>query len=108
MAIGNQPCSILTSAQKDLYSSDEEFADFCTFYEYLQKKRRGNDFNTKRHLCIASNNVGDPDSKRSPGQASFFRDLRIIAEAAGIGKCQLILSEDHRFDHCTAGCENKV
>ena len=41
--------------------------------------------------------MGDPDTKRSPGQASFRRDLRIIAEAAGIGKCQLILSEDHRF-----------
>ena len=62
-----------------------------------REKKKGNDFNIKRQLCIASNNVGDPDSKRSPRQASFRRDLRIITEAAGIGKCQLILSEDRRF-----------
>ena len=51
----------------------------------------------KRQLCIASNNIGDPDSKRSAAQASFRRDLRIISEAAGIGTCRLILSEDRRF-----------
>ena len=56
-----------------------------------------NDFNIKRQLCIASNNIGDPGSKRSPGQASFRRDLRLITEAAGVGKCSLVLSEDHRF-----------
>ena len=46
---------------------------------------------------MASNNLGDPKSKRSPGQASFRQDLRIISEAAGIGRCRLVLSEDHRF-----------
>ena len=41
--------------------------------------------------------IGDPESRQSPGLASFRRDLRLIAEAAGIGKCSLVLSEDHRF-----------
>ena len=76
--------------------SDEEFTDFCSyFYKSLQKrlvkeKRRGNDFNVKRQLCIASNIIGDLDSKRSPTQASLRKDLKIITEAAGI------LSEDQR------------
>lgn len=49
-------------------------------------KKGGNDFEIKRRLFIASNNLGDPESKYSPGQASFRKDLHIIAEAAGIGK----------------------
>ena len=82
--------------------SDEEFASFCSyFYQSLQKRltveKGRNDFNIKRQLCIASNNISDPESKRSLGQASFRRDLRLITEAAGVGKCSLVLSEDHRF-----------
>ena len=69
------------------------------------EKNGRNDFNIKRHLCIASNNIGDPQSKQSPGQASFHRDLRLIAEAAGIGKCSLVLSEDHRFMDAIIGPE---
>jgi hypothetical protein len=59
-------------------------------------KHSGN-YQLKQQLCTASNIVGDPFSKRSPAQASFRRDLRIACEAAGIGKCSLLLSEDHRF-----------
>lgn len=83
--------------------SDSEFANFCSYFYYSLQKRLTaektglNDFDTKRYLCIASNNIGDPESKRSPGQASFHRDLRLITEAAGIGKCSLVLSEDRRF-----------
>ena len=51
--------------------------------------------------CI--NSIGDPESRRSPGQASFRRDLRLIAEAAGIGKCSLVLSEDYRFMDASIG-----
>ena len=83
--------------------SDLEFANFCSYFYYSLQRRLSaekggrNHFDTKRYLCIASNNIGDPDSKRSPGQASFRRDLWLIAEAAGIGKCSLVLTQDHRF-----------
>ena len=82
--------------------TDEDFFQFCDyFYSCLQKKLKkekySKNYELKQQLCTASNIVGDPFSKRSPAQASFRRDLRIACEAAGIGKCSLLLSEDHRF-----------
>ena len=81
--------------------TDEEFFQLCDyFYSCLQKKlkkKHSKNYELKQQLCTASNIVGDPFSKRSPAQASFRRDLRIACEAAGIGKCSLLLSEDHRF-----------
>lgn len=80
--------------------TDEDFFQFCDyFHSCLQKKlkKHSKNYELKQQLCTASNIVGDPFSKRSPAQASFRRDSRIACEAAGIGKCLLLLSEDHRF-----------
>ena len=76
--------------------TDNEMLEFYNhFYAVLQKKLASvkaeretvKDMHLKdelteqcQHICIASNILGDPNSKRTPAQASFRRDLCIVCE----------------------------
>ena len=84
--------------------TDKEVQDFYDyFYQSLQKKladlkkQRELASELMQQLCITSNILGDPNSKRSPAQSSFRRDLKIIMEGAGVGNCCLIVSDDCRL-----------
>ena len=95
-----------------VFTDDEMFKFYNHFYAALQKKLasvKAEESSIKdnhlrdelteqcQHLCVASNILGDPDSRRSPVQASFRRHLCIICEGAGVDNCCLIMFDDCCF-----------
>jgi hypothetical protein len=70
------------------------------FYFKLQKKLgkvKGVDPQSASELSQASTILGRPDCKRSVHYTVFRNDLQITCEAAGVGNCSLVLSDDSRF-----------
>ena len=50
-----------------------------------------------RYLSEASTIIGQPGDIVSKNCTNFRRDLRIVCEAAGVGGCKVVLSNDSRF-----------
>ena len=82
---------------------DDELEEFFTYFytclQYRLKRVRGKQPKLARELSEASTILGKPRSlsKTSASSTNFRNDLKIVCEAAGIGGCSVVLSDDSRF-----------